>query len=405
MTGRNLLDRSTRGLLSLLAVVAASAASGPRAELADMQALAHRNPVDLSCRVTVDQPVLGFDLRFHSGYRVTVPIGFLAAASGRLQAALRVTPDATATKPVLLTQRFKIPNVPADTRGIAILSGGFDLGVGRYRVDWMVRDASDRVCSLHWDVEAKPGRGEHRMLLTLGPNAVSAWEETSADYDFQAQRDPAHQQHIKFLLNLSPVSAGDILSSADAGVLLAMLVGIAREPGIGRVSLVAFNLREQRIVCQQEEADTIDFGALAHALPSSAAGTIDYRLLRDPLSETHFATKLLTEQLGARTESPDAIVIVGPKVTLDREVPLQSLRAGGAAMCPIFYLNYNSDQAEAPWKDTIGAALKAYSGAMRYNIVVPRDFGAAVRDILSRIVRRPPSASSGALPSARRPIG
>jgi hypothetical protein len=53
----------------------------------------------------------------------------------------------------------------------------------------------------------------------------------------------------------------------------------------------------------------------------------------------------------------------------------------------------------------VPAGLKAYSGAMRYNIVAPRDFGAAVGDILSRIVRRPPSAPSGALPSARRPIG
>jgi len=362
-----------------------------------MPALARGTRVDFSCRVTANQPVLGFDLPFHSGYSVTVPIGFLAGASGRLQATLRVTPDATVTKPVFLTQRFKIPDVPADARGEAILSGGFDLGVGRYRVDWMIRDASDRVCSLHWDVEAKPGRGEHRVRLTLGPNAVSGPEESSAGYDSQTQRDPTHQQHIKFLLNLSPANAGDILRSADAGVLFSMLIGIAREPGIGRVSLVAFNLREQKIVYQQEEADMIDFGALANALPSSAAGTIDYRLLRDPLSETRFATKLLTEELGTRTASPDAIVIIGPKVALDRDVPLQSLRAGGTAVCPIFYLNYNSGHAGTLWNDTIGAALKAYNGAMRYNIVVPRDFGVAVGDILSRIARRPWSVPSGAL--------
>src|SRR6202008_551687 len=121
------------------------------------------------------------------------------------------------------------------------------------------------------------------------------------------------------------------------------------------------------------------------------AGTIDYRLLKDPRSETRFVTKLPPDQLGKQAESPDAIIIAGAKIALDRKVPLESLRAGGAAMCPIFYLNYNPNPIEELWSDTIGSALKAYKTALVYNIARPRDWGVAMKDMLSRIVKQPTS--------------
>jgi hypothetical protein len=167
-----------------------------------------------------------------------------------------------------------------------------------------------------------------------------------------------------------------------------MVRSITREPGVSGVSLVAFNLREQRIVYRQEDDDKINFAALDQAAQSTTAGTINYSLLKDPRSETHFVTKLLTDQLGARTSSPDAIVIIGPKVTLEKKVPLDPLKEEGAAACPIFYLNYNPNPFEEPWRDTIGSALKAYKGAVAYDIVMPRDLGIAMRDMLSRMGKR-----------------
>ena len=54
-------------------------------------------------------------------------------------------------------------------------------------------------------------------------------------------------------------------------------------------------------------------------------------------------------------------------------------------------LNYNSDPVNEPWPDTIGAALKAYKGTLAYSIVFPHDVGVAIRELLSRIVKRPAS--------------
>jgi hypothetical protein len=101
---------------------------------------------------------------------------------------------------------------------------------------------------------------------------------------------------------------------------------------------------------------------LGQAVQSRTAGTLNYHLLQDRRSETHFVTKLLTDQLGAAAASPDAIIILGRKVTLDKRVPLEPLKEGGAAPCPIFYLNYNPKPIEDPWRDTLGSALKTYKG-------------------------------------------
>src|SRR5690348_8469693 len=48
---------------------------------------------DLPCTVTERKPELGFDLRFHSGYEVTVPLRELAGQGDMLTVLFRVHPD------------------------------------------------------------------------------------------------------------------------------------------------------------------------------------------------------------------------------------------------------------------------------------------------------------------------
>jgi hypothetical protein len=364
----------------------------PRLQYDDLAALASREPLaELPCEVTSDKPGLGFDLRFHSDYRVTLPIKVLANAGGWLQVAMRVKPTQENERPTYLTHRYAIPGVPPGNKGEVMLAGGFDLGPGRYRVDWIMRDARERVCSSHWDLVARTGLGKLDLPLTLGPNQIVDAERNASADGPQVKRDLAQALQVKILLNLSPAKPQEsIVRPEDAAVLFSILDSITSQPDISLSTLVAFNLRAQKIVYRRENADQIDFEALKKVIQSPTAGTIDISLLRDPQSETHFVTRLLTDQLGAQTDSPDAIIIVGPKVTLDRKVPLESLKAKGSAMCPVFYLNYTSNPYE-PWPDTIGSALKAYRGALAYNIVLPRDMGIAMRDVLSRIVKRPNS--------------
>ncbi len=350
--------------------------------------MASREPrAELSCQVSPEKPSLGFDLRFHSDYHITIRAKALADAGGWLKVVTRVTPSTETEQPAYLVHRFAIPAVAMDSRGEVVLASGFDLGPGRYRVDWIMRDARERVCSSHWDLETKAGRPD--LPLTLAPNQIVDVDRDGPDQSPQLKRDPGQPVQVKILLNLSPAKAQEsILRPDDAAVLLSILRSITDQPGVALSTLVAFNLRDQKIVFRQEHTDHIDFSGLETASHSRTSGTIDIRLLRDPEGETHYLTRLLTDELGARADSPDAIIIVGPKVELDKKVPLVPLKAKGSAPCPVVYLNYISNPNE-PVSDTIASALKAYKGATAFNIIVPRDTGSAIRELLSRIPKRP----------------
>jgi hypothetical protein len=278
---------------------------------------------------------------------------------------------------------------------MGLFAGGFDLGRGQYQVDWMMRDLGGRVCSSHWELEAKLGSRERNVPLTLGDDAIAETLSTPFDDEPPADRIAAHGLRVKILLNVSPAGAKEsLLKPQYASDLVSMLRSIVREPDVSRLTLIAFNLRAQKIVYRQDDAESVDFAALGKALQTPLAGTVNYRLLEDRHSESHFVTKLLIDQLGQRTSSQDAIIIVGPKVTLEKQASLDLLREGGATACPIFYLNYNPNPLDEPFPDTIGSALKAYNAATKYEITHPHAFGTAMRDMMLRLGKRPASETA-----------
>jgi hypothetical protein len=390
---------SATRLLAVLVVLANSMAAvesrgrpepDPQFQYDDLARLASHHPrEELLCELTPDRPVLGFDLRFHSDYHATVPLKALIDAGGWFKVAMRVT-STSENEPTYLARRFTIPKVPAGIKGDVDISDGFALGSGSYRVDWVMRDARERVCSAHWRLETKTSFSKRDLPLTLGPNEIVDVERDAYGPRPETKQDAAQSLHVKILLNLSPATPQEsILRPEDAAVLFDMLRCITGQPGIVVSTVVAFNLREQKIVYRQEDSGRIDFAALERSTHSRTSGTIDISLLRDPQSETHFVTRLLTDELGAQADSHDAIIIVGAKVSLQRSIPRNSLKAKGSVECPVFYFNYTSKPNE-PWSDTIGSALKAYKAAA-YTIEVPRDLVLAITELLSRINKRPNS--------------
>src|SRR5438552_4327224 len=55
---------------------------------------------DLPCTVTPVKPQLGFDLKFHSGYEVVVPLKELAGSENQLLMVFKVTPEERPDEPV-----------------------------------------------------------------------------------------------------------------------------------------------------------------------------------------------------------------------------------------------------------------------------------------------------------------
>src|SRR3954452_7205428 len=99
---------------------------------------------EITCTVTPDKPTLGFDLRYHAGFNITVPLKELAGSENALTILFRVTPLDHPSEPTYFIQRYTVPNVPDDASGDALLQGSLDLGEGNYHVDWLMRDRQQR---------------------------------------------------------------------------------------------------------------------------------------------------------------------------------------------------------------------------------------------------------------------
>jgi hypothetical protein len=97
-------------------------------------------------------------------------------------------------------------------------------------------------------------------------------------------------------------------------------------------------------------------------------------------------------------DHPDALVFAGPKIMLDAGVPQETLTPIATDVdYPVFYLNYNLNPQQVPWKDSIGRAVKVFRGT-EYTISRPRDLWFSFSEMVSRIVKSKHSHSP--LPSA-----
>lgn len=342
---------------------------------------------DLPCTATQVKPLLGFDLKFHSGYEVSVPLKELAGSQNLLTMILRVTPDEHKDEPVYMSQRVNVPEIEENAHGDAYLQGSFDVGEGKYHVDWLMRDRSERVCSAFWDIDASVPLKDKPVTLDIPPNTVlGADNEPFKDEPSVARGADGAPLKVKVIVNFAPQdSAAAVLHPLDMNALISILRGIAREPRIGTFSIVAFNLQERRVVYRQEDASRIDFPALGEALHGLNLGTVDVKRLSQKRGETEFLTNLFTEELNARGH-PDAVIFAGPKALLDNGVPQESLKKMADVEYPLFYMNYTLDPQSVPWRDAIGNAVKYLKG-VEYTITRPRDLWNAWGDIMSRIVK------------------
>jgi len=340
---------------------------------------------DLPCTVTQVKPQLGFDLRFHAGYDITVPLREISGDGNLLTILFKVTSDTAKDSPIYFSQRYNVPDIDNDARGDAYLEGGFDVGEGSYHVSWMMRDRMERVCSSNWDVTASLQGKDQGMKLAIGSNAVE-----SSEREFFKPEPPVTRVandtplRVKVLINFAPqVSAASAMQPIDTSALVSILRNISREPRICKFSVVAFNMNDQRVVYRQDDSDGIDFPALGKALGSLKLGMVDFRKLSEKYSENDFLTKLIQDEVGH--QSADAVIFAGPKVMLDGPPPVDNLKDMTGVTSPVFYMNYNLTPNQNPWRDSIGTVVKRMRG-YEYTISRPRDLWTAWNDIMGHIV-------------------
>jgi hypothetical protein len=344
---------------------------------------------DLPCTVTPVKPVLGFDLRFHAGYEVTVPLKDLAGTENKLTILFRVRPENHKDEPVYFVQHIHVPSIEDDAKGDATLGGMFDVGEGNYHVDWLVRDRAERVCSYYWDPEALLPPKDKQIALEMAPGAIRRSQDEQFNEDPPVERSPSTGAplNIKVLVNFAPQNFDSpTLRPMDTVALVSILRRISREPQFGKFSLIAFNIQEQRVLYRQSSSERIDFPALGQALQSMKLGTVDLKRLSQKHGDTDFLTDLIKKEMGS-DDHPDALVFAGPKIMLDAAVPQETLNPLAIDVdYPVFYMNYTLNPQAVPWKDSISRAVKVFRGT-EYTISRPRDLWFSVTEMVSRIVK------------------
>ncbi len=352
---------------------------------------AQDNRKDLPCTVTPAKAALGFDLKFHAGYEVNLNLKDLAGSENLLSLVFRVTPDGHPEQAVHFSQHVTVPMIEDDDRGPAYVNGWFDLGEGKYHVDWLMRDRTERVCSFHWDTEATVPAKDKPMPLEIAAGSVVA-----ADSELFRQEPPVLRSgkpdplRVKVIVNFAPQDSGaSSMQPPDANALVAILRNISRDPRIGQFSVVAYNMQEQKVLYRQDSASQIDFPALGKSLNKLNLGTVDLKHLMQKHGESEFLSNLLTSEVKDTKDAslePDAVIFAGPKVMLDDGLPPETLKQLGEVKFPMFYMNYNLYPQTNPWRDAIGNAVRSVKG-IEYTITRPRDMVFYWSEIMGHIVK------------------
>ncbi len=372
--------------VALIIFVVFLGTSSPAQDLLNGTEPGSRPILDLNCTVTPQKPQLGLDLKFHGGYGVSVPLHELQGDGNSLSILFRVMPKVDNAEPVYFIQQVRVPAIDDKSAGNVTIEGNFDVGLGSYHVDWLMRDFGGRFCSSYWDFEASLQTKDRRMTVALPPNTIRRTE------DEQFQNEPPVQRtqddgplDVKVLLNFAPQRPNSpTVDPIDTVALVSILRSISRTPRIGRFSLVVFNIQEQKELYRQDFADHIDFPALGAGLKKLSLGTVDLNRLAHKNGDTEFLSALIKNETTAANSRPDALIFVGPKTLLDSSVPQEDLKGVGDLEYPVFYMNFNPDPIGVPWRDAIGRMVKFFKGR-EYTITGPRDLWNAVTEMVSRI--------------------
>jgi len=351
---------------------------------------------DLPCTVTPNKPQLGFDMRYHSGYDVSVPLKELAGNDNQLTMVFRVIPYTHPDDAVYFSQRIGVPAIDEDAGGPAFLSGTFDVGEGKYHIDWLMRDRSERVCSFYWDIEANLPAKDKQMTLDIQPKVVKAADtepfKQEAPVERQQQETPLN---IKVVINFAPQDAASAtLQPLDTNALISILRNIGREPRIGKFSIIAYNMQSQKVIYRQEGASQIDFPAIGKALNSVNLGTVDLKRLSQKHGDSEFLSTLITKELKEDSQPADAVIFAGPKVMLDDGIPQDTLKQLADVKTPVFYMNYNLNPQVNPWRDAIGNTVRYLKG-LEFTITRPRDLFFSWSEIMGRIIKLKFGRSAG----------
>lgn len=361
----------------------------PLSDLAIFEAEIPRD--DLRCKVERTEAVLGFDMNFHAGYQAELPLADLFDGENTLSVLFRVYPVDQPKQKRYFIQRFRVPDLKIGEdddppKGSVVLQGTVLAGTGKYKLDWLMRDRRERVCANSWtfDVAAQAGALSPVTLAAGAVRPAPAHPFKNPPHLDVPKAENGASLHVKVLVHFAPLNIRSAaLQPVDLAALASILQSISQDERVGKVSVVVFNVREQRVLYRQDATSEVDYPAIGEAIETLNQGTIRYSLLADKNSDTRFLTQLITSEV-SRDSDVDGFIFVGPKVMLEENPPKDLLGEVGSVQFPLFYVNYNLNPKENPFRDAIGHAVRFFRG-QEFTVYRPEDLFPAVRKMFTQI--------------------
>ena len=329
----------------------------------------------LSCHVEAVHPRLGYSFRFFTGFYATVPARqFEPGKKNRMVAFLHVTSESTGEEHYFF-HPLNVPAIPEDPgKTLLEAGGGFYVGDGNYKVEWVLADQKDRVCTRSWVVRTP--KSKVTLLVPAGsiqPLGLETWK------GFAEKKTPAADAKVTIFLSAMPLYRRRMLSRLppyDLALLLSSLTSLLDSSKYAHARIVAFDLLSKQILFEQEEFDPAGYARLRDKLETQSYGTIDVASLARGLSDRKLFEEMLKQET-SRSAKSDAVVFLGAEGPPSDKLPplFAEYRQGLSRLYYVFFARFPQ-----PVQDIMYQFVRGGKGKV-VNLFGPPDLVNAIRAI------------------------
>jgi hypothetical protein len=295
----------------------------------------------LRCEFHPVRPALNFAFRFETGYTIDVPLTQIEGVGHSLTVHLRVRHEGH--EPAYLTMTGKLPDVPK-TNATGETGGTFIVGDGTYEVEALAEDDLRRSCRGAWQLQARRVGSERQLKSTTPPGVVE--ELTSTVPSLTDAKSLPRIARLTVLMHAAPFSPNlSKLQPGDIQTLVDSLTSLLRELPAQSVRLIAFNLDQRAITLHKDGFEASQMGDLKAALQQIDLAKVDYRILQQNPEPLNLLLRLVQEEL-RNQKPPDALIVLGPRFRMQKDLAANALAKIPAAVPPIVFLQCRTSQPE-----------------------------------------------------------
>ena len=350
----------------------------------------------LKCSIEPFNPFLDFAFRFEAGFVARCALAQFEGKQDTLLSLIRITPQGHA--PVVMGGKTKVPAIPADMleqinpsklKNSFEVSGAFSTGEGRYSVTVLLRDNSERVCQKRWTIRAALRHADHSIPVALNPGTVRPMVFHPWNGKLNGRGTGLR---VTFVLDAAPIIPFEPkLQAWDRALLMESLLSLLKGIPCQSVRLAAFNLDQQKEIFEEDPLDRSGFVELEHRLHDFGLETVSYHILQRHEGWANLLAKLANHEL-ARDKPADAVIFLGPRVSISQKMPAGLLKARETKGPRFFYFEYFPYwQRGGEFSDSIGLLTRAVGGT-EFKIDSP---GELAKDIQKMLVQLRPNGKRG----------